>query len=63
MTNNTYAKHLTVTGVTSETRPRGSLTLIRYPGRKPSGIASSGEVLRNKGCSGVEKAILATTTP
>jgi hypothetical protein len=30
MTNNAYAKHLIVTGVTGETRPRGSLTLIRY---------------------------------
>jgi hypothetical protein len=30
MTNNAYTKHLIVTGVTSETRPQGSLTLIRY---------------------------------
>jgi hypothetical protein len=33
MTNNAYAEHLIVTCVTSETRPLGSLTLIRY--RRP----------------------------
>jgi hypothetical protein len=43
MTNNAYAKHLIVTGVTCETRPRGSLTLIRYSltaDRKLTGIGS-----------------------
>jgi hypothetical protein len=37
MTNNAYAEHLIVTGVTGETHPQGSLTLSRYSRRKLTG--------------------------
>jgi hypothetical protein len=33
------------------------------PRANPAGLASQSPVLRCQGCSGVEKAVLATTTP